>query len=630
MSDQKKFRITLWEINTTAGTTGGWRGTQKAVVLDASGIGVEEYANDSGSAFWTLQNSHPQIAEFVPLQRHYEISRWSTVRGRWEFVGAGILNDYSAGEYETTFSGIDYKSVLNKSFTPLATMTVSDASALNSRLTADYISPSEQPFSPSSSTAYLNSTALSVGALKVTTFSGYNNQVGSAPEGTYINDPDGTTTYWETPVVKLDYSVQWNGAAVSTGFSPEIWFRLYAAPSATRDSGTPPLPSTGLIGEWSGDTFTTTLTSGRSFSTEASFAESVYLATKEIETTVISAGYNFTGYANVNDVPTMVSNFANPLRTGVTYTFQLYAAIKRTSTGVWYRSSVGAISTQVTIGQQDTNASKLISNIFNNTITSESYSRLRYSSLSISGSTATTHKVYSNGEPVLDHIASIAELEMGAKTNGDKVVFGIVRPSGGSSYAGTFNLNLSVSSAASTALHLRYPDNVKSFNYDPGFSRVVNDITLVPSTPFLSGTSGQQPSGVTTIGAQVSNTATIATYGRIKSVVQRSGLVDASAASNEARRLLTVSDPANTKQVGLAVTIDAVDLWNGWDVGDSIRVTIKQGLADINEAFVISGVRWFGEGDGHERVELELVQASAFGAQYAVPSGAVTATRLGR
>jgi hypothetical protein len=599
-------------------------------VFDAANIGVEEYANDSGSAFWTLQNSHPQISEFVPLSRHYEISRWSSVRDRWEFVGAGILNDYSAGEYETTFSGIDYKSVLNKSFTPLSAMTVGNASSLNPRLVKDYVDPPQQPFSPSSSTAFVNSDFISVGNLVVTTFSGYNEEVSSYSDGIYINDPDGVSTTWETPVVKIDYSVQWNGDAISTGFDPKIYFRLYAAPAAARDSGTPPLPASGLVGEWSGDISTTVISNGRVFDTTASFAESVYMCTKEIEDKVIASGYDFTGSPNVVEASTMVSNMPNPLRTGVTYTFQLYAAVRRTSTGVWYRSSSGSVSTQVTLGQQDNNASKLISTIFNNTITSESYSRLRYSSLSISGSTATTHKVYSNGEPVLDHIASIAELEMGAKTNGDKVVFGIVKPSGGSSYAGTFKLNLSVSSVASTALHLRYPENIKSFNYDPGFARVVNDITLIPSTAFLSGTSGQLPSGVTTIGAQVSNTATIATYGRIKSVVQRAGLVDSSAASNEARRLLTISDPANTKQVGLAVTIDAVDLWNGWDVGDSIRVTIKRGLTDINEAFVISGVRWFGEGDGHERVELELVQASAFGAQYAVPSGAVAATPSGR
>jgi hypothetical protein len=85
--------------------------------------------------------------------------------------------------------------------------------------------------------------------------------------------------------------------------------------------------------------------------------------------------------------------------------------------------------------------------------------------------------------------------------------------------------------------------------------------------------------------------------------------------------LLNSYKPENAKQVDLAVVVDGVDLWNGWDVGDSIRVTIKRGLVDIDEPFVISGVRWFGESDGHERVELDLVQGSAFGAQYSAAIG---------
>jgi hypothetical protein len=67
-------------------------------------------------------------------------------------------------------------------------------------------------------------------------------------------------------------------------------------------------------------------------------------------------------------------------------------------------------------------------------------------------------------------------------------------------------------------------------------------------------------------------------------------------------------------------------MWNGWDVGDSVRVTIKRGLVDVDEPFVISAVSWFGETDGHERIELELVQGTAFGAQF----GGASATSSGR
>ena len=127
MSDQKKFRITLWELDTNS----GWRGAQKAVVFDASKIGVQENANDVGSAYWTLANDHPQIAKFTPLDTHYEIARWSLDRGRWEFVAAGILDEYNVTEYETTFSGLDYAAVMNQIYTPLTNITFASSTPLN-------------------------------------------------------------------------------------------------------------------------------------------------------------------------------------------------------------------------------------------------------------------------------------------------------------------------------------------------------------------------------------------------------------------------------------------------------------------------------------------------------------------
>jgi hypothetical protein len=57
-------------------------------------------------------------------------------------------------------------------------------------------------------------------------------------------------------------------------------------------------------------------------------------------------------------------------------------------------------------------------------------------------------------------------------------------------------------------------------------------------------------------------------------------------------------------------------------VGDSINVQIKHGLVDINEPFVIAGYRWYGESDGHERLEMDLVQGSSFAASYNLSAAA--------
>jgi hypothetical protein len=216
-------------------------------------------------------------------------------------------------------------------------------------------------------------------------------------------------------------------------------------------------------------------------------------------------------------------------------------------------------------------------------------------------------------------MGDLCDLEMGARGGNSKAIFGIDKPSGGDSYTGNFLLRLNVSSAAiTTGPSLRYPENIKSFSFVPGFSRVRNDITVVPTERYLSGTSGQGSGGVQIIGSTASDTTSISAYGRIPLVAPKGGFINATAADNEAARMLNTYKKENTKQVSLRVAIDGIDIWNGWDVGDSIGVQIVRGITSINEPFVIAGVRWFGEQDGHERIELDLVQGSAFAAAFLV------------
>ena len=670
MSDQKKFRISLWEVDTTLGALGGWRGAQKAVVFDAANIGVEEYANDTGSAYWTLENSHPQISEFIPLARHYEISRWSETRNRWEFVAAGILDNYSATDYETTFQGIDYKSVLNQSYTPLSGMKTGGAGSLSTLIGVNGITTASSiPFKMSETSVGTQPRYFNTGAFGwddspvVTAFPGTlraldPSELSGLPDGTnvyinnyanYINNT-GDWTYYESPMISLTWSSIWNGGTASTGFNTNAHFRIYASPPANKNSGSPALTDLGLIGELEDNTqFSgsgTTIVAGQGWGpyTYNLYPQELKTLVESIEGPGSFTGFDYiaTDYTNAG-----VSNEQDIacLRPGVSYSFQIYAAVWRTATAfnTWYRSKDGTIMGsedttslqyglpyEVTLGQSDEDAYSIIKRSLYNSIEKDEYSRLRYSSLISSGSTATTHTTISAAQPVLDYIADICDLEMGAKTTGDKVIFGIKKPSGGATYDGDFQLNLSVSSSPSTAMALRYPETISSFSFDPGYSRVRNDVKIIPSTSYLSGSSGQNPSGVSLIGASAINQSSISTNGRIPAIVSRDGLLNQAAAQNEANRLINTSKIENTKNVSISAVVNGIDLWNGWDLGDSINVTIKKGLVDINEPFVISGVRWFGETDGHERIELELVQGTAFGAQFSAPSGGTSATTLGR
>jgi len=652
---ERKFRVTLWSLGAN-----GWRGDQKAVVFDAKSIGVEEFANDTGSAFWTLSNDHPQIAEFVPLQRHYEISRWSDDRSRWEFVGAGMLNDYTATEFETTFSGLDYKAILNQMYTPLSGMTTGDANQLSSTAGTGFASLNtvlELPIATATTALrYLNTDAIEITGPIIETYANdirqitYDEYVARGgdpydpPGGLHENvmfrgSPDEYATWWITPELRLSWSAIWNGGTASTGFDPaQTQWRIYAFPPTSEDQGSPPLASTGIVGEFQYAFQTSTLmpngTNMGSYEFRV-FPEELQAAINKLpDAAGILSFQEIDATASIEPDGNTYSYFLGqsaPLRSGISYGFQIYGAVRRTATGanIWYRSASGTVMTSTdtsspqydlparfTMGQGNENASVKISRVFENAVreTDPDYSRLRYATLSISGTTATTHVTYSVGEPVLDHIAKVCDLEMGAKTTGDKVVFGIDKPTNGATYSGNFKLNLSVASSPSTALALKYPDNIVQFSFTPGFSRVRNDVTVIPATAYLSGSTAQNVNGTMLIGGAAVDQSSITAYGKIPLITAASGLVDEDAANREASRLINTYKAANAKQVSIRVVLDGVDLWNGWDVGDSVSVTIKRGLTDVNEPFVISGVRWFGESNGQERVELELVQGTAFSA----------------
>jgi hypothetical protein len=674
VSDQKKFRLTIWDFSIS-----GWRGTQKAVVYDASDIGVEENANDVGSAFWTMKNDHPQISEFVPLERHYEIARWndSIATPRWEFVGAGVINDFNATEYETVFAGIDYKAVMNQVTTPLSQITFANASPINPNLatvqkttifnSTDGVVARDQVYGSSYDVNGLVEYDVTE-SIQVSTA----NVVAYANTTKTVSVVSGATTYTasvQTPYVQLTYQIDYTGATTLTGgftgsigglswtggFSstPLMRVAIFASPPAALDLGDPPIGSTGRIAEFSigadGSSgvnrfkATNRLVDILPFSARQELYDSL-VSQGAASATVASALIETpTGSANKSGTQTVYA-----FRNGLTYSLDLYAGIYAAystannrffvSTGSRAKSSV-----EVTLGQGTNSVVDIVQRVFNNVATGTTSGRLRYSTMSVinSGSTATTHTVYSAGEPSLQHIGDVCDIEMGARTDGGKVVFGIAKPSAGSSYDGNFQLRLNVSSSPiTTGPALRYPETIKSYTYAPGYAKVRNDVTIIPTEKYLSGATGQG-TGASIIGATASNSSSIAQFGRIPMVVAKGGFVNSQSATNEASRMIELYGtlrtntntsilnstvvPKNTKQVGLRIAVDGLYVNSSWDVGDSINVQIKHGLVDINEPFVIAGYRWYGESDGHERLEMDLVQGSSFAASYnlsaATPSG---------
>lgn len=659
-----KFRITLWDIS----ANNGFRGSVKAIIFDAKNIGVEDRANDVGSAFWTLDNDHPQITECVPLSRHYEIARWSATRNQWEFVGAGMLNDYSVTEYQTVFNGIDYKAVFNQISTPLIGATTDNAAALSTMIPANGVSDaSDIPFRTNVATSTTTTRYSNVGTGTIDwseepytkTFAGRVEQVTDIEYNSWTTawstdgfsltgvtpvvknvDVNNATSYWKTPGILLSYtSVHTSNTTAGFPTSPKMYFRVHVSPPGYRDAGAPPLDNLGLIGQYYDSSKinpTGALTNGTTWGPYLFF-----FIPQETSDAMEDAGYPFGGSYTIPSSYTAADalwdNPISALRNGVTYTFQVYAAILRTSTDAWFRTSTGPISyvlsstnnpttvSATTLGQAENELFKdIVNRTFDAAKNVNTYSRIRFANIYFNDDSATTakHNSFSAGEPVLQYISSLADIEMGTRTNGSKVLFDIDKPASGGTYLGNFRVYMNVSSNTVSNLVLKYPENVKSYSYTPGYSRVRNDITVIPVGGYLSGSSGQLVSGSSLIGATAVDTSSQSSNGYIPLIATKSGLVDEVAAQNEANRLLVTYKVANTKQVNLRTVLDSVDIWYGWNLGDTVRVIIKRGLINLDEGFVITGVRWFGELDGHERIELDLMQGTAFAAAYANPAPA--------
>lgn len=113
MASFAPFRIRLWS---NTGSNHG-RGTVKAIIEDASDVGVSSYANRAGEMFFTIPMNHPQINELDPLESHLQVERYNRRTGAYDIIGKGILEDYEADKDEVVFYGIDYLGMLTKSIT---------------------------------------------------------------------------------------------------------------------------------------------------------------------------------------------------------------------------------------------------------------------------------------------------------------------------------------------------------------------------------------------------------------------------------------------------------------------------------------------------------------------------------
>jgi hypothetical protein len=94
-----------------------WQGAPVAVITDARDLGVQLYANDAGSMYFTLPVDHPALPLIDPINQHYVVQRWNG--SSYDTIQSGFITDYDASPNEVVISGVDYMTTLNKYYTPI-------------------------------------------------------------------------------------------------------------------------------------------------------------------------------------------------------------------------------------------------------------------------------------------------------------------------------------------------------------------------------------------------------------------------------------------------------------------------------------------------------------------------------
>ena len=221
------------------------------------------------------------------------------------------------------------------------------------------------------------------------------------------------------------------------------------------------------------------------------------------------------------------------------------------------------------------------------TAINETNSRLAFTSLGTIQATAQTATLISAFQTRLDFIKSAAEISMA-----DSSVRTMLTLPRNSPFAWAFTENIGQDR---TSVRLEWGGIVNDFVYQPGFADFATTIKAI----------GVKREGATILYSTQSYAST-ATYGYIASPRLHQNLVNQTAldrlAKRDARR---AGNPS--KRASLAIRSGKLIPWDGWDLGDSLRVVLSRGdLVNLNALYTVWGMEWTAQKNGQEDLFLDL------------------------
>jgi hypothetical protein len=637
-----------------------WQGTPVAVIPDARDVSVQLYANDAGSMYFTLPVDHPALPLIDPLNQHYVVQRWNG--SSYDTIQSGFITDYDASVNEVVINGVDYMTTLNKYYTPLHGPELGAKAIPNTDLTAilsttpkaiidaatvkDRLKASE-----SYAVSVTNSSYANVG--KISAYSG---------SATSSTNPSGTrdaitVTYEENPVGVKTGTVIISGAVY-------IW-RSTAA-NSFQDGETGEV----IEGNFSIGTSSSAkgkigfILSSNPGGPLAKIEYDLYAAIGNLDIGFTGnvplnfsvklrpvSNYSAADEANSNTSATNLNRTMSILSEGVSYEFYVTpyyygnlspAATTATPAGtgnvdynqyIWGQTTRAPEST-FTAGLQTNTINEAFSDLFDTADPGNVLDRygdypgvspspvplIKFMSIEHLGTPTTTkHPYVTAGQGPVDFMRELADIEMGSRTNGEKVVFNFYGVPSASPDGKKLSVHHSVS--PNPQVTLIYPGQIRDFNVTNKRSLKVTSARVIPTTDFLIGSSTEGSSGAKTKGAVQIAAGVTSASPALPTVTTQGGFLSATAASNFAKGIINdFGEDSDTQTIKVSLRTEKfgpIGVSGTPKLGETVRVVVRRKNVtisgdELSGLYNVGGMQWTARIDGSESLSLDLVKPNKF------------------
>jgi hypothetical protein len=668
-----KSVVVIREANAYNAADEFWQGNVVAVIKDARDVGVQLYANDSGSMYFTLPVDHPAIPLINPLSQHYVIQRWNG--SSYDTIQSGFITDYDASSNEVVISGVDYMTTLNKYYTPIhgpelgakaipntdttilvdntaPTADVTPKTVIDGAITKDRLKASE-----SYAVATVNSSYPDAG--KVSVFSGAA-QTSAIPSGvkdslavTYEEDPVGvkTGTVILSGCVYI-YRAQYSGGTYDTfqdGETGEIIEGNFSIGTSSTSKGKIGFIISsnpgGPLAKVEYDLYVAagSLDIGMSNNVPLNFSVKLRPVSNFNSANEV---HNSTSSTNLNRTMSILSEgvsyefYVTPYYYGNLSPAALVPPGGTAGTGnVDYNQYIWGATTRApesafTAGLQTNTIRDAFDDLFDvndpanvlertsdyPTVTPPPEPLIKFMSIEHLGtSTTTKHPYVTAGQGPVDFMRDLADIEMGSRSNGEKVVFNFYGVPSASPDGKKLSVHHSVSPNPQATLI--YPGQIMDFNVTNKRSLKITSARVIPTTDFLIGASTEGAGGAKTKGVVKVATGTTSASPALPSVISQGGFLSADAAGNHAQGIIndfgqdsdvqTIRVSLRTEQFG------PIGVSGTPKLGETVKVVVRRkgvtvGGDELSGDYNVGGMQWIARIDGTERLSLDLVKPSKF------------------